>query len=208
MNYPLVSVIVPVYNVENYLRKCLDSIIYQTYKFIEIILVDYGSKDLSGKICDEYALSDVRIKVVHKDNEGVALARITGFEYSSGIYITFVDGDDYISRDYIEKLVGPVNKYHVDLVCCRHFLQFGDKIITPKYTVNGLFDKSQINAFISSDYLYNDKLGHSGIPIFLVTKLIKRDYVETGLLAGKGFWWGEDQLASFHIIMNVNTMFI
>ena len=114
----LVSVIVPVFNVEKFLSKCIDSIIHQTYKKLEIILVDDGSKDNSGQICDEYASKDERIKVIHKDNEGVAQARITGFENCSGSYISFVDGDDYISASYIEKLIGPVCEYKVDFVCC------------------------------------------------------------------------------------------
>lgn len=208
MNNSLVSVILPIFNVEYYLSSCLDSIINQTYKNIEIILVDDGSKDNSGQICDEYASKDERIKVIHKDNEGVAKARITGFENSSGSYISFVDGDDYVSASYIEKLIGPVCEYRVDLVCCWYNIQKGEKTTPVHYLTKGLFDRTRINNFISSQYLYDDNLGHSGIPIFLWTKLIKREYVKKGLLAGKGVWWGEDQIAAFQIIMSVHSMFI
>lgn len=204
----LISVIVPVFNVEKFLSKCIDSIIHQTYKKLEIILVDDGSKDNSGQICDEYASKDERIKVIHKDNEGVAQARITGFENCSGSYISFVDGDDYISASYIEKLIGPVCEYKVDFVCCWYNIQKGEKITPVHYPTKGLFDRTRIFTFISSQYLYDDNLGHSGIPIFLWTKLIKREYVKKGLLAGKGVWWGEDQIAAFHIIMSVKSMFI
>ena len=104
----LVSVIIPVYNVEPYLRKCLDSILNQTYKNLEIILVDDGSTDKSGIICDEYADRDKRIKVVHQINQGLSAARNAGLDLCSGDYITFVDSDDYIEYDEIEVLVDQI----------------------------------------------------------------------------------------------------
>ncbi|OUQ56652.1 hypothetical protein B5E58_10530, partial [Tyzzerella sp. An114] len=91
-----ISVIVPIYNVEKYLNRCVDSIINQTYKNLEIILVDDGSPDNCGKICDEYAKKDNRIKVVHKENGGVSSARNVGLNIATGDYIGFVDGDDWI----------------------------------------------------------------------------------------------------------------
>lgn len=97
----LVSIIVPVYNVEKYLKKCLDSIINQTYKNIEILLVDDGSTDNSGIICDEYAKKDPRITVIHKENAGLSEARNTGLDYARGKYISFIDSDDYIEEGMI-----------------------------------------------------------------------------------------------------------
>lgn len=99
------SVIVPVYNVEKYLRRCIESIIGQSYSNLEIILVDDGSKDSSGLICDEYKLIDSRIIVIHKQNEGLGFARNTGMSVATGDYISFVDSDDYIVKDYFYKLV-------------------------------------------------------------------------------------------------------
>ena len=98
---PKVSIIVPVYNTEKYLRPCLDSIQAQTFTDFEAILVDDGSTDSSGIICDEYAAQDSRFVVVHKKNEGVAKARDYGFNKSIGEYVTFVDSDDYISLNYV-----------------------------------------------------------------------------------------------------------
>lgn len=98
----LISVIVPVYNVEKYLRKCLDSIINQTYQNIEIILVDDGSKDTSGQICDEYALKDSRIIVIHKENGGLSSARNAGLDIAKGNYVMFVDSDDYVEPQFCE----------------------------------------------------------------------------------------------------------
>lgn len=100
-NTPLITVIVPIYNVENYLKKCLNSIINQQYKKLEILLIDDGSTDLSGKIADEYAAKDNRIKVVHKENGGLSDARNYGLKIMTGEYVTFIDSDDYVTEDYV-----------------------------------------------------------------------------------------------------------
>lgn len=100
-----ISVIVPVYNVENYLRRCLDSILAQSFKDFEIILVDDGSKDGSGIICDEYKKLDKRISVLHKENGGVSTARNAGIEIAKGEWICFVDSDDYVKPDYLLKMI-------------------------------------------------------------------------------------------------------
>ena len=102
---PLVSVVVPIYNTEKYLRNCLDSIIAQTNQNLEILLVDDGSTDSSGKIADSYAKKDTRIKVIHQKNTGLSSARNTGINHSSGEYLTFVDSDDYIATQMIEKML-------------------------------------------------------------------------------------------------------
>ena len=102
---PVVSVIIPVYNVENFLDRCIDSIVKQTYKNIQIILVDDGSTDASGKICDLRAKNDKRVLVVHKKNGGLGEARNSGLLYANGKYISFVDSDDYLRLDAYEKIV-------------------------------------------------------------------------------------------------------
>ena len=99
----LISVIVPIYNVEKYLTKCIESIINQTYKNLEIILVDDGSPDKSPIICDEYAKKDNRIKVIHKKNGGLSDARNYGMSLATGEYISFIDSDDYIDEEMYEK---------------------------------------------------------------------------------------------------------
>lgn len=101
----LVSVVVPVYNVEKYLRRCVDSILAQTYTNLEIILIDDGSSDSCPAICDEYAEKDDRIKVIHKENGGVSSARNAGLRIFSGDYLTFIDSDDFVGEKYIENLV-------------------------------------------------------------------------------------------------------
>ena len=111
-----VSIIIPVYNVEKYLSKCLDSIINQSFKNFELLLIDDGSSDNSGKICDEYAMNDKRIKVIHKKNEGVSRARNIGIDLSKGRYIMFCDSDDFVKRDWCKKLYD-LQKNNLNSIC-------------------------------------------------------------------------------------------
>lgn len=117
----LISVVVPIYNVQKYLEECLISICNQTYKQLEIILVDDGSTDNSGKICDKYKQLDSRIQVIHKENGGLSDARNTGLKYSNGNYIVFIDSDDYISFEMIERMLEYKEKYQADIVMCQYF---------------------------------------------------------------------------------------
>lgn len=110
-----ISIIVPVYKVEPYLRKCLDSILAQTFTNFEVILVDDGSPDNSGKICDEYAIKDSRVRVIHKENGGLSSARNAGIDIAQGKYLGFVDSDDYIAEDMYEVLYENLKFYDADI---------------------------------------------------------------------------------------------
>lgn len=114
----VISVVVPVYNVEQYLSKCLDSIIAQTYSDLEIIVVDDGSTDDSNNICDFYKKQDSRIQVIHKENGGLSDARNVGIDIATGKYICFVDSDDYIEKDYVAQMYEQIRKYCADICCC------------------------------------------------------------------------------------------
>ena len=129
-----ISVIIPVYNVEKFLRECLDSVINQTYKDLEIILIDDGSQDNSGAICDEYALKDQRIKVFHKENGGVASTRTFGLREMSGKYFSFVDSDDVVDCDYIKILKENLEKSSAKISVCS-YLDFENSLpLSPKTT--------------------------------------------------------------------------
>lgn len=119
-NNDLISIIVPIYNVEKYLNKCIESILNQTYKNLEIILVDDGSPDNSGKICDEYKKMDSRIIVIHKPNGGLSDARNAGIMLATGKYIGFVDSDDYIEPDMYEILYTNLKKYNANISICSY----------------------------------------------------------------------------------------
>lgn len=121
MSNPLVSISVPVYNQELYLKKCVDSILAQTYDNWECVLVDDGSTDSSGIICDEYAKLDNRIKVIHKQNAGLAAARQTGLENINGKYVINIDSDDWIDCNHIENLVTEAEKEKADIVICPYY---------------------------------------------------------------------------------------
>ena len=114
------SVIIPVYNVENYLRECVDSILSQTFTDFEIILVDDGSKDNSGAICDEYAANDNRIKVIHKENGGQSTARNTGFKEAMGEYVFFIDSDDFVTYNRFFEEVKELSKNNADIIAYRY----------------------------------------------------------------------------------------
>ena len=118
MKEELVSVVVPIYKVEQFIEKCIKSIINQTYKSIEIILVDDGSPDNCGKICDEYATKDERIKVIHKENGGLSDARNAGINIANGTYITFIDSDDYVDEKFIEILLQIIKRSNAKISMC------------------------------------------------------------------------------------------
>ncbi|MBQ8209673.1 MAG: glycosyltransferase [Clostridia bacterium] len=123
---PLISIIIPIYNTAKYLSKCIDSLLDQSYKNTEIILVNDGSTDESGKICDEYAALHKNIKVIHKANAGVSQARNTGIENATGDYLCFVDGDDYVTSNYIGDMFDVAKKEAVDIVTCNQIKIWDD----------------------------------------------------------------------------------
>lgn len=116
MSNGLVTIVLPIYNVEKYLNRCINSIVNQTYKNLEIILVDDGSPDKCPEMCDEWEKKDTRIKVIHKQNEGLGMARNTGIENATGDYICFFDSDDYLELTAIEKLYKLAEKTDPDIV--------------------------------------------------------------------------------------------
>ncbi len=132
MEKPLISVIVPVYNVKQYLRRCVDSILKQTYENIEIVLIDDGSTDESGAICDRYAQKDVRVKVIHKENGGLSDARNKGMQEARGEYFAFVDSDDYIAKDYMAYLFELIVENKAQISLCGYLKFDNNRKIIPK----------------------------------------------------------------------------
>ena len=128
-NFPKISVIVPVYNTEKYLHRCIDSVLAQTYKDFELLLIDDGSKDSSGAICDEYAARDSRVKVFHKENGGVSSARNAGLAIASGDWIMHLDGDDRIAPDIQERLIRKGEDTGADIVMGDFLFAYSDRDI-------------------------------------------------------------------------------
>ena len=146
MNKPLVSIVLPVYNVEKYLNRCIETIANQTYKNIEILLIDDGSTDRSGKLCDCWRDSDNRIKVIHKINQGLGMARNTGIDYAQGKYICFFDSDDYIEINTIEECVNKMESENSDIIC------FGLNEIDKKGNIKKVFiPKTKLDFYENRD---------------------------------------------------------
>ena len=168
----VISVIIPIYNVEKYLRKSLDSVINQTYKNLEIILVDDGSKDSSGSICDEYAKKDNRIKVIHKENAGLSAARNDGLDIATGKYVMFIDSDDYFENSSCELLYNVIKEKDADYVSGNyiHVTHDGIKWEKPVFDTE-MYDnfKLSIKDYQKSFFVMNSVVWN---------KIFKREFIE------------------------------
>lgn len=197
---PLISVLIPVYNTEPFLRDCLNSVINQTYTNFEVILVDDGSTDQSGAICDEYALKDNRFKVIHQENQGVAIARIVGFDNSRGEFISFIDSDDYVSPDFLEQLSKPIINEGADIVCCDMYRIINQTKVQWGKIVSGVFRGESLRDFISNRFLFNKQTKNYGIHPGLTTKMVRRSLVKDALLLGKGLRNCEDSIGVLQML--------
>lgn len=178
-----VSVIVPVYNVGKYLRKCVKSILNQTYNNIEIILIDDGSNDNSGEICDKFAEIDKRIIVKHKCNEGVSAARNDGISIAKGKYICFVDGDDYVAQDYVEYLINLIKKFNTSIALTFGFFTSYDQKQVYRDEIRTISGEDATEALLCYQ-----------IPIGVYCKIFKKSFIDenilrfrTDLFIGEGF---------------------
>lgn len=195
---PKISIIIPVYNAEKYLRQCLDSVLAQTYTDFEVLLIDDGSTDASGKICDEYAAKDTRFTVFHKENGGVSAARNLGIENAKGEWITFVDSDDYIDEGFL--------KIFIDRQLQGDFLLMGviqiienEKIVLFQFNSN--YSMSQFE-FLNKFTLYQYFAGPWA-------KLFRADIIKNNHLKfNEGLSWGEDALFNLQYIKFCNTISI
>ena len=170
--------IIPVYNVEKYLRRCLDSVIAQTYQNLEIICVDDGSVDESGKICDQYAVRDARIKVIHQENQGLSAARNRGLDAAEGEYIAFVDSDDYILEDMYKKMLDMLLNYNVDLCVCQWQYEFSDgrQVVKKKNIDPTIYGRKTSLEF--ARFLYRSNY-ENGVVVAAWNKLYRRALLDT-----------------------------
>ena len=198
-NMWLVSVIIPVYNVERCLKKCLDSVINQTYSNLEIIMIDDGSNDNSGTICDDYARLDKRIKVIHNKNAGVSNARNTGIEICKGEFVAFIDSDDYVDNSYIQCLVEPQKKKSYDLVLCNYL----DYYVDNARIDNHLLTDDEL-CKLSGDF-HKDYNVFKQLMWYPVLKLYKMEIInDNNLRFPEDLTDGEDQYFNFLYYENVN----
>lgn len=157
----LVTLIIPIYQAEQYLNNCLETIVHQTYDNLEIILVDDGSTDKSSLLCDEWAMKDTRIKIIHKKNEGRSIARNVGLNNATGDYIVFVDSDDWISNTMIEKLIKNLECTNADMSICQFINVFSDGRMKKNTTFNSgikLFNRKEFFSLLLKDDVITNHL--------------------------------------------------
>lgn len=202
----LLTVIVPIYNVSSYLKQCVDSIVNQTYKNLEIILVDDGSIDDSGKICDEYAQIDSRIKVIHKDNGGLVSARKAGLRSAKGKYTAFVDGDDWIDCNMYDYLIREMEKNRVDIIATGFFKECGESVSVLYDGVDeGCYDRAK--GILSKQLFFKSRISNIGITSNMVTKLFRTDVVKDYYMKiSDDISYGEDATCIYSSVPFVNRV--
>ena len=203
-----VSIIVPVYNVEKYLERCVNSIIHQTYTNLEIILVDDGPLDNSGTMCDNFKKFDNRINVIHKENGGLSSARLAGFNYASGKYISFVDSDDFIEPGMIAELVQSIELHHAELAVCAYNTIFSDKV-SPFYLPYN--SDVLMGREIITDYYIKPLFGAGGegdinIPGFTCIRLYHKELLKPAFFLSEREYFKEDHILNLLYSDCLNTI--
>lgn len=195
-----IAVIVPVYNIEEYLSRCIDSILGQTFNDFRLILVNDGSTDRSGDICDEYKEKDSRIKVIHQENMGLSMARNNGIQNSKEDYITFIDSDDYVHKDMLKILYRNLKKYKGDISVCQFKLSYEDEKIEDEESENHSFARNNRQAV---DMI----VGGSDVGMIVAWgKVYKRSLFEnTKYPKGK---YHEDEFVTYKLLYNAKRVVI
>ena len=199
---PVVSVIIPVYNVEKYLEECIDSVLNQTYKDIEIILVDDGSTDSSGDICDRYAENNKNICVIHQKNGGLSAARNAGLGEACGEYVYFLDSDDYISSDAIEKLISIAKNDNSDVVFfdAHSFLDNSDKEIKQNYRRKKQYVSSE--GLVIFAQLQKNNEFHSAVPLLF----LRREFLKINNFRVCSGIYYEDMIFTFEVLCSAEVV--
>lgn len=206
---PKLSVIVPVYNTEKYLRKCIDSILAQTFTDFELILVDDGSTDKSGAICDEYARCDHRIRVVHQENAGVTRARKAGVALSKGDYVTYVDSDDWIDSNTYSNIMFHIEMHNADIGIFAIALEKSLPIVISNCIGEGVFSKERLQETVYQRMLFDYSLNRSGVIASLCNKVIKREIIQKSIaVIPNELDYGEDAIAGYLCMLNASTVYI
>lgn len=201
-----VSVVVAIYNIEKYLRTCLESLRMQDYDSCEFVLVDDGSTDLSGAICDEYIQKDGRFKVIHKENEGIVSARRTGLNNANGKYIYFVDGDDWLDVGIISELLRKQKEYNAELVVFPYYRADELEELRVDSPQVGLLTGDDLDSF-KKKYISQGKLYHFGMAPAVWNKIYEREHVQKVYMKiPKNITIGEDLAVTVPYIMECRSI--
>ena len=205
----LISVIVPVYKVEEYLSDCVESILAQTHTDLEIILVDDGSPDRCGVMCDEYAEKDSRIHVIHRENAGVVEARIAGYDASHGEYIFFVDSDDWIEKETLAAMAAAVEKTRASLAVCQLVEEHGHQNrFLPSKPEAGYYDRQRIVELLRKKALYDASTRRAGMSFYFGGKLFRKAGLREVLAYGRGLWYEEDLASILYFLYYADSMMV
>ena len=213
MSNELLSVIVPIYNVEKDLAECVKSIMNQTYRNMEIILVDDGSIDNSGKICDDYAKTDERVKVIHQNNKGLINARYTGLSEASAEYVTFVDGDDFIDENMYADLMKLTILHNTDMITCgcyryREMDDYSTDICSR--VDEGYYTYADMEEKIFPVMFWEETTNVWAVDPSLCMKIFKKNILlsQYEKLKNHQFFYGEDSAITYPAILEMNSMYI
>lgn len=209
MNNPLVSIIVPIFKIERYVGICIESILNQTYKNLEVILVDDGSPDKCPEICDLYAQKDNRIKVIHKKNGGLVSARKAGLLAATGKYIGYVDGDDWIGAGFYESLVNVMKASDADMVCAGQSRDLFEKSVSFCDSVNsGMYEGGKLKNLQSQMMSYG-KYHRLGISTYVWNKLFRREVLlQHQLNVDERISIGEDAAVTYPVLMDCKRVYV
>lgn len=204
-----ISVIVPVYKAERVINRCVDSILYQSYKNLEVILIDDGSPDHSGIICDQYATKDLRVKVIHKKNGGVSSARNCGLDTATGDYCTFVDSDDYLEPTMYQLMMEKAEQYDCDVVMCDCVKEFGDKSEVYTHDIrSGYYNRKQIKKEYFSHLLIMPNVEYPPtISNWLCLFKNRMQHRDTELRYEEGIRFSEDLLFGAQLIYQAQSFY-
>ncbi len=205
-NFPVFSVIVPIYGVEQFLPQCIESVLQQSCADFELILVDDGSQDDCPCICDEYAKQDDRVHVIHKKNAGVVLARQTGVAMAEGKYLVFIDGDDWLGREYLQLFCNEINRNNPDIICCGSTWWSSPTAFTEKvFPIDvGWYSRDDIKARIFS-WLVEDSKGKY-FPNSLWAKCFRTDLYKRHQLINSYVQIGEDSACVKPCVYYANSL--
>jgi glycosyltransferase involved in cell wall biosynthesis len=207
----LISIIVPIYKVEKYLEQCIQSLISQTYSNIEIILVNDGSPDSCSHICDEYKKQDTRIKVIHKENEGLVSARKAGIAVANGEYIGFVDGDDWVESKMYEDLMHYALKYNTDVVAAGYKEELDGNIVEILYNnlPSGYYSKEDLVKHVYPKMICNGKFSQFGVFSYLWNKIFKKDVIFNNQMnVDNQIFMAEDAACTYPTLLDANSLYI
>lgn len=202
------SIIIPVYNMEQYLQRCFDSVLNQKYPYMEIIVVDDGSTDNSLLVCTEYAKKDNRIHVIHKENQGLVAARKTGLDVATGQYITYVDADDWIDNDAFEKLMKYVSAYNPDIIISPFIKEIdGKQILRENYLKVGHYTKESLRQQVGDGLSQSFYCG--AFNVALCTKIVRRELLcKYQNAVSDEIVMGEDTAVSLPMVFGADSIYV